>query len=76
MIKSDIKVGAVYFNYGPNFPRKVLQIEDNQVISVDVSYGHDFFVCPVATRYSSTLEEFASWAEVQFTISDIVAKKP
>ena len=74
MEPNEIQVDQVYFNYGPNFPRKVIKICDDQVVSTDVSYGHGFYVCPVATQYQSTLSEFAEWAQVSFTTSEIAKK--
>ena len=71
---AEIEVGHVYFDYGNVFPRKVLEINDGTVICCNVSCTHDFIVCPIATRYQLTLEEFAEWAQIRLTTKELNVK--
>jgi hypothetical protein len=73
---NEIEIDHVYFDYGDTFPRKVLEIDivNGIVICCDVSYTHGFYICPVATRHSMTLEEFAEWAQIRLTEKAINTK--
>lgn len=73
---NEIEVDHVYFDYGNTYPRKVLDIANGIVVCVDVSCTHGFHVCPVATRYHMTLNEFSEWAQIRLTVKELNVKIP